>query len=142
MRDAMAAGEAVPSRWADLPVGEIVRRLRLRYCMRQYQLAERADVPASLVCRVESGSDLRLSTLRRLFAAAHSSIVFLPRGGLAAIDEQTERLRRGWLETPAGKLLGCYEDRVGKSLDDLTGDLERKAARDSHKRENHPPENG
>lgn len=85
VRDAMIHAEKAPA-WAGWTHGEALRRLRLRRGLKRYQLAALAGVSASLVGRLEKGADVRLSTLRRLYAALGCRPLILPADGLYDLD--------------------------------------------------------
>ncbi len=95
-RAALLSSQSVPAEWKELSPAEQIRRLRLRFGLNQRELAQAAGVPASLVCRAESGADVRLSTLRRLFAAVDCVAVILPAGGLSRLDALDRRLEEEW----------------------------------------------
>lgn len=86
MREALVHAEAAPAEFASWSSHECLRRLRLRYHLNRKQLAAKAGVSASLVGRAEKGADVRLSTLRRLYAALGCRLLTLPAGGLYALD--------------------------------------------------------
>lgn len=100
VRAALLSAQGIPEEWAGLPHGRLIQRLRLRFHLKQYQLAAAADVPASLVCRAEKNADIRLSTLRRLFAAVDCALVIVPAGGLPRLDEQDRRTEEKWRTSP------------------------------------------
>jgi DNA-binding XRE family transcriptional regulator len=86
VRDAIAHGESAPATFAAWPVHECLRRLRIRFSLNRKQLAAKAGVSASLVGRAERGADVRLSTLKRLYAAFGCKLMFLPAGALYELD--------------------------------------------------------
>ena len=53
----------------DYLVGLAIRRAREAQNLTQQQLGERIGVQRSRICSIERGSNLRLSTLRRVFSA-------------------------------------------------------------------------
>ena len=99
VRDALAHGESAPAEFASWEIGECLRRLRVRFGLNRKQLAAKAGVCASLVGRAEKGSDIRLSTLRRLYAALGCRLVALPAGALYELDERQAHLDNDWLDT-------------------------------------------
>src|ERR1051326_4038945 len=61
-----------------LTPSRLILRLRRGLQWSQLQLAKRAGVPRSLIGRIESGGDIQLSSLRRLFGALGCGVVILP----------------------------------------------------------------
>lgn len=53
----------------DYLVGLAIRRAREAHNLTQQQLGERIGVQRSRICSIERGSNLRLSTIRRVFSA-------------------------------------------------------------------------
>lgn len=53
----------------DYLVGLAIRRARESQNLTQQQLGERIGVERSRICSIERGTNLRLSTLRRIFSA-------------------------------------------------------------------------
>lgn len=53
----------------DYLVGLAIRRAREAQNLTQQQLGERIGVQRSRICSIERGSNLRLSTIRRVFSA-------------------------------------------------------------------------
>jgi transcriptional regulator with XRE-family HTH domain len=98
VRDAIAHGEATPPEYLYWDVPYALRRLRIRFGLRRWQLAAKAGVSASVVGRAEKGADIRLSTLVRLFAAVGCRPVILPAGALYEMDEEQAYLDDAWLE--------------------------------------------
>lgn len=82
-------GRAVPQEWSAMSVGQMSRRLRLRFDMTQRQLAVLAGLPHSKVAKIERGQDVRLSTLRQLFAGFGCALLLVPVSPLSA-----DKLRR------------------------------------------------
>ncbi len=103
VREAIAFAERIPGEWAAMEPGEQIRRLRLRFGLNQKGFAASAGLPASLVCRVEKGADLRLTTLRRLFAGVGCRPLILPVGGLLNLDEVDADAEQAWRESPLGR---------------------------------------
>ncbi|MBI5883090.1 MAG: helix-turn-helix transcriptional regulator [Elusimicrobia bacterium] len=99
VRDALAHGESAPVDFASWDVGECLRRLRIRFGLNRKQLAAQAGVSASLVGRAEKGSDIRLSTLKSLYAALGCRLVALPAGALYELDRRQAQLDNDWLDT-------------------------------------------
>jgi transcriptional regulator with XRE-family HTH domain len=81
---------------AGLSAADMVKWLRHRFDMTQRQLAALSGFPHAMIARIESGQDVRLSTLRQLFAGFGCELVVLPASPLGA-----EQL---WRRTDA---LGC-----------------------------------
>jgi predicted transcriptional regulator len=98
VREALAYGEAAPERFASWPVHEGLRRLRIRFGLNRKQLALKARVSASLVGRAEKGADVRLSTLRRLYAALGCRLLAVPAGGLYELDWLQAHLDDSWID--------------------------------------------
>lgn len=86
VRDAMLHGERAPKEFASWPTHYLLRRLRIRFGLTRKELAAKAGVSASLVGRAEKGADVRLSTLRRLFAAFNCRVLVTPAGGSYDLD--------------------------------------------------------
>jgi transcriptional regulator with XRE-family HTH domain len=105
MRDAVAYGETAPAEFAGWPTHEVLRRLRIRFGLTRKELAARAGVSASVAGRAEKGADVRLSTLRKLFAAAGCRLLTVPAGGLYDLDWQQAHLDNDWInwKTKAGR---------------------------------------
>lgn len=82
------AGRRAPKGWAELRPQEAARRFRRSLRLTQDELARRAGIPRSQVVRFEAGQDVRLSTLRRIYAAFGCGFVVLPRS-----DRSVEELR-------------------------------------------------
>lgn len=121
VRDALAHGESTPETFASWSLGECLRRLRTRFGYTRGALVARAGVSASLVGRAEQGADVRVSTIRKLYAALGCRVVLLPAGALYELDwrqahnddasieseKEIERLitggvPEGWEEAPEG----------------------------------------
>lgn len=98
VREALVHGEAVPSEWRGWPTGEALRRLRLRFGLKKKDLAARAGVSPSLVGRAEKGADIRLSTLRRLYAAVGCRLQILPDGALYDLDRRQAHLDNDYID--------------------------------------------
>jgi transcriptional regulator with XRE-family HTH domain len=97
VRDALAHAEAAPAEFASWPPGECLRRLRVRFNLNRKQLAAKAGVSASLVGRAEKGSDIRLSTLQKLYAAMGCRLLPMPAGALYELDWRQAHLDNAWL---------------------------------------------
>ncbi|MDE2141917.1 MAG: helix-turn-helix domain-containing protein [Elusimicrobia bacterium] len=97
LRAAPVYGEKAPAEFASWPAHECLRRLRLSFGLNRKQLAAKAGVSASLVGRAEKGADIRLSTLRRLYAALDCRLVALPVGGLYELDRRQAQLDDEWI---------------------------------------------
>jgi transcriptional regulator with XRE-family HTH domain len=98
VREALAFAESAPPDFASWPVHVCLRRLRIRFGLNRKQLAAKAGVSASLVGRAEKGADVRLSTLRKLYAAFGCRLLALPVGALEELDRRQARLDAEWLE--------------------------------------------
>lgn len=98
VRDALVYAEAAPAEFAAWPPHECLRRLRLCFGLNRKQLAAKAGVSASLVGRAEKGADVRLSTLRKLYAAMNCRLLALPAGGLYDLDWQQAHLDNDWID--------------------------------------------
>lgn len=98
VRAALAYGESAPPDFASWSPHECLRRLRIRFGLNQKQLAAQAGVSASLVGRAEKGADVRLSTLRRLYAALGCRLLALPAGALYELDWRQAHLDDEWLD--------------------------------------------
>jgi transcriptional regulator with XRE-family HTH domain len=98
VRDAVAHGEAAPAEFASWPLPEFLRRLRIRFGLKRKELAAKAGVSASLIGRAEKGADVRLSTLRKIYAAVGCKVLFVPSGGLYDMDWTTANLDNDWLD--------------------------------------------
>lgn len=99
VRDAIAHGESAPAVFASWPVHECLRRLRIRFHLNRKQLAAKAGVSASLVGRAEKGADVRLSTLRKLYAALGCRLLVLPAGALYEMDWVQAHLDNDWFDS-------------------------------------------
>lgn len=106
VREALAYGEAAPAEFASWPAHECLRRLRIRFSLNRKQLALKAGVSASLVGRAEKGADVRLSTLRRLYAALGCRLLTLPAGALYALDWRQAHADNEWFDWKRGN--ACY----------------------------------
>ena len=98
VRDALVYAETAPAEFAAWPPHECLRRLRLCLHLTRKQLAAKAGVSASLIGRAEKGADVRLSTLRKLYAALGCRLITLPAGGLYDLDWQQAHLDDGWID--------------------------------------------
>lgn len=98
VRDALVHGEAASSDFASWPVHECLRRLRIRFGLNGKQLAAKAGVSASLVSRAEKGADIRLSTLRKLYAALGCCLLALPAGALYELDRRQAHRDNEWID--------------------------------------------
>lgn len=96
MRDAIAFGENAPAEFSGWPTHEVLRRLRIRFGLTRKELAARAGVSASVAGRAEKGADVRLSTLRRLFAATGCRLLTVPAGALYDLDWRQAHLDNEW----------------------------------------------
>lgn len=98
VRDAIAYAEAAPAAFASWPLPELLRRLRIRFGLNRKQLAAKAGVSASLIGRAEKGADIRLSTLRKIYAAVGCRLLALPTGALYDMDWESAHLDNTWLD--------------------------------------------
>lgn len=98
VRDAVAYGEAAPADFASWPLPEVLRRLRIRFGLNRKQLAAKAGVSASLVGRAEKGADVRVSTLRKIYAAVGCRMLVLPAGALYDMDWTNAHLDNEWFD--------------------------------------------
>ncbi len=98
VRAAIAHGESTPKEFASWPVGECLRRLRIRFHLDRKQLAAKAGVSASLVGRAEKGADIRLSTIKKLYAALGCRVLTLPAGALYDLDWHQAHLDNAHLD--------------------------------------------
>lgn len=98
VRQALAHGEAIPLEWSSWSAGYALRRLRLRFGLKKKDLAQRAGVSPSLVGRAEKGADIRLSTLRRLYAALGCRLATLPSGALYDLDWRQAHLDNDYID--------------------------------------------
>lgn len=73
-----------PGEWRAMTAAGMVRRLRHRFDMTQRQLAALSGFPHAMIARIEQGQDIRLSTLRQLFAGFGCGLVLLPVSALDA----------------------------------------------------------
>ena len=72
--------------------------MRIRFGLNRKQLAAKAGVSASLVGRAEKGADIRLSTLRKLYAALGCRLLTMPAGALYELDWRQAHLDNEWLD--------------------------------------------
>ncbi len=61
-------------------------------------MAAKAGVSASLVGRAEKGADVRLSTLRKIYAALGCRLLALPAGALCELDRRQAELDNEWID--------------------------------------------
>lgn len=86
VRDAVKHAEAAPVPVIYWSFPYLLRRTRIRFGLKRWQLAALAGVSASVVGRAEKGADIRLSTLTRLFNAMGCRPIILPGGALYEMD--------------------------------------------------------
>lgn len=98
VRDAIAHGEAAPAEFAAWPLPEMLRRLRIRFSLNRRELAAKAGVSASLIGRAEKGADVRISTIRKIFAAVGCRPLVVPAGALYSMDWDTAHLDNDWID--------------------------------------------
>ena len=70
--------------------------MRIRFSLNRKQLAAKAGVSASLIGRAEKGADVRLSTLRKIYAAVGCRLLLLPAGALYDMDWTNAHLDNEW----------------------------------------------
>ncbi|MFI5347283.1 MAG: helix-turn-helix domain-containing protein [Elusimicrobiota bacterium] len=98
VREALAYAESVPPEFAARSAHECLRRLRIRFNLNRKQLALKAGVSAALAGRAEKDADVRLSTLRKLYAALGCRLLTLPAGALYELDWRQVHLDNEWLD--------------------------------------------
>jgi transcriptional regulator with XRE-family HTH domain len=98
VRDAIAHGEAAPAAFASWPLPEFLRRLRIRFGLKRKELAAKAGVSASVIGRAEKGADVRLSTLRKIYAAVGCRLLCVPAGALYDMDWTNAHLDNDWFD--------------------------------------------
>lgn len=98
VRAAIAHGEASPAAFASWPLPELLRRLRIRFHLNRKQLAAKAGVSASLIGRAEKGADVRISTLRKIYAAMGCRLLFMPAGALYDLDWTSAHLDNAYFD--------------------------------------------
>ena len=98
VREAIAHGEAAPAAFASWPLPEFLRRLRIRFGLKRKELAAKAGVSASLIGRAEKGADVRLSTLRKIYAAVGCRLLCVPAGALYDMDWTSAHLDNEWFD--------------------------------------------
>lgn len=98
VRDAIVHGEAAPAEFAAWPLPVLLRRLRIRFGLNRKQLAAKAGVSASLIGRAEKGADVRISTIRRIFAAVGCRPLVIPAGALYEMDWDSAHRDNDWLD--------------------------------------------
>lgn len=86
VRDAVKHAEETPPEFLYWNFPYALRRLRIRFGLKRWQVAALAGVSASVVGRAESGADIRLSTLAKIFGAFGCRPVILPGGALYDMD--------------------------------------------------------
>jgi DNA-binding Xre family transcriptional regulator len=107
---ALVAANAVPSKWLEWPFHKAFGLFRRSRGLTQAELAARAGVARCQIVHLEKGRDIRLKTLRRIFAALDCDLVLLPRSDklIAAIENERRRADR---ETNL-----YWDGRLGKAL--------------------------
>ncbi|MBI3299759.1 MAG: helix-turn-helix transcriptional regulator [Elusimicrobia bacterium] len=110
VRAALVYSESAPPECASWPPHECLRRLRIQFGLNRKQLAAKASVSASLVGRAEKGANVRLSTLRKLYAALGCRLLILPAGGLYDLD---------WHEAHLDNASIDWRRQVAKALEGL-----------------------
>lgn len=98
VREAIAHGEAAPAESAAWPLPVLLRRLRIRFGLNRKQLAAKAGVSASLIGRAEMGADVRISTIRKIFAAVGCRPLVMPAGALYEMDWETAHRDNDWID--------------------------------------------
>lgn len=90
---ALLAAKAVPAKWLEWPFSKAFGLFRRSRGLTQAELAVRAGVARCQIVRFEKGRDVRLSSLRRIFAALDCDLVLLPRSDKIIAEIQDERRR-------------------------------------------------
>jgi DNA-binding Xre family transcriptional regulator len=108
VREALKHGESAPAAFASWPAHECLRRLRIRFNLNCKQLAAKAGVSPSLVGRAEKGADVRLSTLKRLYAALGCRLLVLPAGALYDLDWRQAHLDNDFIDWKR-RDVACFE---------------------------------
>lgn len=85
-RDGLKHGESTPGSCASVELGEMLQLMRRRFRLNRVEMALRAGLSARVVSRIEKGADMRLSTLKKLFAAVGCRPVILPADVLDDLD--------------------------------------------------------
>lgn len=98
VREALIYGESAPTVFSSWTTENGLRRLRMRFGLTRKDLAAKAGVSASLVGRAEKGADIRLSTLKRLYAALGCRFLAVPSGGLYDLDWRQAHLDNDWID--------------------------------------------
>ena len=119
VRDAIAHGESAPKDFASWPLHECLRRLRIRFGLNKKELAAKAGVSASLVGRAEKGADMRVSTLRKLYAALGCRFLALPAGALHDLDWDQARLDNDYIDWRRKSINKINENAISRRPDNL-----------------------
>lgn len=93
---ALLAANAVPAKWLEWPFHKAFGLFRRSRGLTQDELAARAGVARCQIVRLEKGRDIRMKTLRTIFAALDCDLVLLPRSDklISLIQEEGRRLDR------------------------------------------------
>lgn len=74
----------------DIPIGSLIKSIRLQLGMSQKALAKRAGIPQSTISRIEqSERDANLSTLRKILEALSCDLLIVP-----LLQDSIEAIRR------------------------------------------------
>jgi transcriptional regulator with XRE-family HTH domain len=98
VREALVHGERTPKTFASWSTAEVLRRLRIRFALNRKELAARAGLSPSLVGRAERGADVRLSTLRKIYAAVDCRLLLIPAGALDDLDWKEAHIDNEWID--------------------------------------------
>lgn len=98
VRDAMVYAESASGEFPSWPLPVLLRRLRIRYGLKRFELAAKAGVSPSLVGRAEKGADVRVSTLVKLFGAVGCRPMILPAGGSYDLDWKQAHLDNDYID--------------------------------------------
>ena len=90
---ALLAANAVPAKWLEWPFAKAFGLFRRSRGLTQAELAARAGVSRCQIIQLEQGRDIRLKTLRRIFAALDCDLVLLPRSDKLIAEIQDEKQR-------------------------------------------------
>ncbi len=85
VEQALRAGSVTTEKWRKLDHAGVARALRERIQLTQRQLSALSGLPHSKIALIESGQDVRLSTMRKYFAGCGCELLLLPRGPASAL---------------------------------------------------------
>jgi transcriptional regulator with XRE-family HTH domain len=84
------ASQKVSAAIRGLPIGALIRSIRLQLGLSQKILAKRAGIPQPMVSRIERGpGDMNLSTIYKILGAMSCDLVIAP-----LLQDSIERIRR------------------------------------------------